>query len=170
MKATLYWIESPWRGRLAIMPRPRGGDWLEDEMLSWRAEGVDVVLSALTSDEIDELELQAERKACVAAGMECLTFSIEDRGVPTSSAQLLDLVHDLEGKLAEGRNVAIHCRQGIGRSAILAACILTSTGMDVETAFARIATARGCKVPDTEEQKQWVARFARTQAAASAKK
>jgi hypothetical protein len=43
MRTELYWIERPWRGRLAIMPRPRGGDWLDDEIQSWRRSGVDVV-------------------------------------------------------------------------------------------------------------------------------
>ena len=36
MHTELYWIPGPWLGRLAIMPRPRGGDWLEDEIRSWR--------------------------------------------------------------------------------------------------------------------------------------
>lgn len=139
-------------------------------MRSWRDEGVDIVLCALTSDEISELELQEEARVCAAAGIEYLNFPIADRGVPASVAPLVELVRDLEGKLAEGRNVAIHCRQGVGRSAILAACLLTSAGMDVEAAFGRIEAARGCKVPDTEEQKQWVARFARTHLPASTKK
>jgi hypothetical protein len=26
-----YWIDTGHAGRLAILPRPRGGDWLEDE-------------------------------------------------------------------------------------------------------------------------------------------
>lgn len=30
MRATLYWIDGVWPGRLAIVPRPRGDDWLED--------------------------------------------------------------------------------------------------------------------------------------------
>jgi hypothetical protein len=32
MRAQLYWIEGPWAGHFAIVPRPRGGDWLEDEI------------------------------------------------------------------------------------------------------------------------------------------
>jgi hypothetical protein len=31
--------------RLAIMPRPRAGDWLEDEAISWRRQGLDTVVS-----------------------------------------------------------------------------------------------------------------------------
>jgi hypothetical protein len=32
MKAAIYWIAPVPSGRLAIIPRPRGGDWLEDEV------------------------------------------------------------------------------------------------------------------------------------------
>jgi hypothetical protein len=34
MRAELYWIEGPWPSQLAILPRPRGGEWLEDEIRS----------------------------------------------------------------------------------------------------------------------------------------
>lgn len=170
MKATLHWIEGPWRGRLAIMPRPRGGDWLEDEMRSWRVEGVDTVLCLLTEEEIEELELSGEADGCAATGIEFQTFPIEDRGVPVSTKSLLDLVHNLESKLADAKNVVVHCRQGVGRSALLAACILATSGLDVDTAFKRIEAARGAKVPDTEEQKQWVVRLSRAHLTAPAKK
>src|SRR5437870_3377638 len=54
VRAELSWIEAPWQGRLAISPRPRGGDWLEDEVREWRLAGVEAVVSLLTSDEITD--------------------------------------------------------------------------------------------------------------------
>ena len=44
----------------------------------------------------------------------------------------------------------------MGRSALVAASVLALTGLDPEVAFDRIATARGCPVPDTPEQKAWL--------------
>ena len=61
MKADIYWIDQLAPHRLAIMPRPRGGDWLEDEIRSLRLEGVDVLVSLLTETEARELELDSER-------------------------------------------------------------------------------------------------------------
>ena len=58
MRTELYWIEGPWLSRLAIMPRPRGGDWLEDEITSWRHVGIDTIVSALMKEESTE-ELRA---------------------------------------------------------------------------------------------------------------
>jgi protein-tyrosine phosphatase len=67
----------------------------------------------------------------------------------------------LESKLLEGKGVAIHCRQGIGRSALLAACLLILAGIDSATALKRVSVARGCPVPETPEQREWVTSFER---------
>src|SRR5256885_568555 len=80
MRTELTWIEGPWPGRLAIMPRPRGGDWLEDEIQSWRQSGVDVIISLLTREEQTELSLADEEELCRANGMEFVSFPIVDRG------------------------------------------------------------------------------------------
>jgi protein-tyrosine phosphatase len=161
MRTELYWIEGPWPGRLAIMPRPRGGDWLEDEIASWRRVGIDTIVSALTEEESAELDLGREQQLCVEAGIDFIPFPITDRGVPSSTKTMIELVHRLEERLARGRKVAIHYRQGIGRASLLAACVLVVGGVDAATAFERIAATRGCTVPDTSEQREWVMQFAR---------
>ena len=160
MKIVPYWIMGPWKGRLAILPRPRGGDWLEDEVLSWQAAGVDVVVSALQEDEITELDLTQEAAFCRSNGLESIAFPIADRGVPESFMATAELSRRLATLLGEGKNVAIHCRQGVGRSALLAACVLIVAGVDGPDAWKRIEVARNCPVPDTAEQKEWVTKFA----------
>jgi|SRR5581483_11800179 len=164
MKATIYGIEGRWRGRLAIAARPRGKDWLEDEVRAWHEAGIKVVMSTLTQEEEDELGLAAEAELCRSHGLEVLSFPIPDRGVPASLMIAKERAQTLERKLAEGKNVLVHCRQGIGRSSLLAAALLGMNGIPVETAFERVSAARGCPVPDTKEQRQWVERFARTPA------
>ena len=47
MRAELFWIEKVPTGRLAVLPRLRGGDWLEDEVRSLEACGVEVLVSLL---------------------------------------------------------------------------------------------------------------------------
>src|SRR5205823_14061853 len=74
MQPEIYWIPSPWRGRLAILPHPRGGDWLEDEIAGFRRMGVDIVVSALEKAEEALLELTQERELCQAQGMEFISF------------------------------------------------------------------------------------------------
>jgi protein-tyrosine phosphatase len=69
-------------------------------------------------------------------------------------------VRRLGSFLCGGKAVAIHCRQGVGRSALVAACVLASLGERPDGALERVARARGCPVPDTAEQREWVLRFA----------
>jgi protein-tyrosine phosphatase len=142
------------------MPRPRGGDWLEDEVRGWQRAGIAPVVSFLTSDEIADLDLAKEEQLCRANGIEFIAFPIEDRGVPPSRRATLELLSELIRKLVAGQNVAIHCRQGIGRAALLAACLLVLGNLHPDTAIERVSAARGCPVPETAEQKQWLASFA----------
>lgn len=44
---------------------------------------------------------------------------------------------------------------------MIAACILVLQGFLVEKAFEKIVMARGCEVPDTKEQIDWVRMFAK---------
>lgn len=165
MRTELYWIEGPWPGKLAIMPRPRGGDWLADEISSWQRLGIDAIVSALTREENAELDLLQEKEECDKAGIEFLAFSIVDRGVPPSAKGAWELVRRLEQQLVRGKKIAIHCRQGVGRAALLAACVLSASGVEPASAWERIAAARGCAVPDTSEQREWVMQFARNELA-----
>jgi protein-tyrosine phosphatase len=156
MKTEYYWIEGTWKGRLAIVPRPRGGDWLEDEIHSWREVGLDIIVSLLTPAEIDELDLDREEELSQAQDIEFISFPITDREVPTSNEAMIALAHRLEAALTSGKSVGLHCRQGIGRSSLLAACVLVASGEDSAESFERITKARGRPVPDTVEQKEWV--------------
>lgn len=159
MGADVYWIEGPWPGRLAIVPRPRGGDWLEDEVRSWGNHGLSEIVSLLTADEVTEFELDQEERWCRAHGIWFRSFAIPDRGVPTSVDGFTHLIQELERELSAGKKIGLHCRQGIGRSALIAAVLLVSAGDDPEAAWESIGKVRGCRVPDTIEQRNWVKGF-----------
>ena len=161
MRTELYWIEGPWPGRLAIMPRPRGGDWLHDEIEAWRRASVDVVLSLLTGDEMADLDLVSEGSLCQANGMAFHSFPINDRAAPSSREAALALLANLTDELAAGKIIAVHCRQGIGRAALIAICLLVLSGVAPEAASQRVSAARGCSVPETPEQRRWIADFAK---------
>jgi len=161
MKSThLFWIPGPWPGKLAIAARPRGEDWLNDEMKGWRDEGVNTILSLLTVQEENELSLDAEPESANEAGLRFLSFPIPDRQVPGSPSQVAPLLDGLSHDLMEGQNVVIHCRGGVGRSGLMAACLLVLSGDDPETAVATVSHARGTTVPETPEQRHWIDLFA----------
>ena len=69
-----------------MMARPRGGDWLGDELRWLSADGVNVLLSMLTREEVAELGLNRMKAICGMEGIEFWSFPVADRGVPESSA------------------------------------------------------------------------------------
>jgi protein-tyrosine phosphatase len=152
----LHWIEM--RGRLAIMARPRAGDWLEVDVAGWKTAGVDLVVSLLEREEVSELGLQQEAGLCRTSGIEFISFPIPDRGVP-DIRQTLGIGRSIASTIADGRSVAVHCRAGIGRSSIIAACAMICSGIPASEALTLIGAARGVMVPDTEEQRDWIIAF-----------
>jgi protein-tyrosine phosphatase len=155
----LHWIETPTGGRVAIAARPRGDDWLESEITGWKSAGLDVVVSLFEPDEISELGLRREAELCRAQGIEFISFPIADRGLPKSHDETWQLVRFIADGIAAGGRPLIHCRAGIGRSSVIAACALICSGIEAERALALIKDARGVSVPDTEEQRDWVIAF-----------
>jgi protein-tyrosine phosphatase len=153
MPSELYWIGADATARLAIMARPRAGDWLEDEIAHWKHSGVGIVVSLLEREEIDDLGLGLETSLCEESGIEYISFPIPDRGLPNDTEARLRFA---AGVLARKKPIAIHCRAGIGRSSIMAAAFLISSGVRAETALWAIAEARRLPIPDTDAQREWV--------------
>src|SRR5262249_42872932 len=121
---------------------------------------LDVVVSLLEEGEVEELGLGQEAEACQGAGLRFLRFPVPDRGVPASGRELAGLVESLADELRQGRGVGIHCRIGVGRSALVAVCVLVVLGEPLEPAWALVQRARGLSVPDTPQQQAWVSAWA----------
>jgi protein-tyrosine phosphatase len=156
MHPDLFWIPGPWRGRLAVAMRPRGGDWLGDEASGWRQAGLDLVVSLLEKEEAAQLELADEGPTAESQQVHFVSFPIPDRGVPASTRAALLLLRNIAEALEKGKNVAVHCRQGIGRSGLIAAGVLMTSGIGVDEAIEIVSAARGQTVPETPEQLQWI--------------
>lgn len=154
MRPTLFTIDQPGSGRLSTMAKPRGGDWLVDEMTALRTAGVDVLVCALTTAELDEVDLTDEPRAAHDAGLEFVSIPITDRDVPDPATTLADL-RRLAERLRAGDHVVTHCRFGIGRASLLAAGILVLNGLPPDQAWQQLERARGHAVPDTTAQRDW---------------
>jgi protein-tyrosine phosphatase len=160
MTADLFWIPGPWKGRLAVVTRPRGADWLEDEAEAWRHSGVDVIVSLLEKDEAFQLELGLEGDIAESKGVRYISFPIPDRGVPASTKGALAFLGNIGAILEQGKTVAIHCRQSVGRSGLVAAGLLVMSGMGADEAIDIVTTARGEIVPETQTQIRWIQNLA----------
>jgi len=140
MKPQLFEIPGRWKGKLYIVARPRGGDWLDDELASLHGAGVDVLVSLLEPQEAGQLGLGLEEEAAVRAGLEFFSLPVKDRGVPYSRSEFAAAVSRLEADLESGRAVAI----------------LVESGVCVEEAVELVSKVRGVAVPETAEQLEWL--------------
>jgi Polymorphic toxin system, DSP-PTPase phosphatase len=155
----IHWIDCGNQFELAIVARPRGNDWLADEILCLQSSGIQTLVSMLEPTEAAELGFEDERLAAKNAGLDFLTYPISDRGIPDDSISFNGYVAELARRLRDGQRVGIHCRASIGRATLACASALISLGWDLEAALHAVQQARGCPVPDTEEQREWIFRF-----------
>jgi protein-tyrosine phosphatase len=156
MRKELYWLDDSWPGRLAVGPRPRGGEWLKNDVSSWKQARVDGVLSLLTPDEEQDLDLRDEAHEVRAQGMRFISFPIADRRAPKSELKLAEILESVTHDLLLGKNILVHCRQGIGRSGLVAVCLLVKKGMSPGAAIDSVSATRGISVPETAEQRDWI--------------
>lgn len=156
----LYWLTGPWKGKVALAARPRGEDWLEEDIVDWKRAGIQSILSLLTQEEQVELGLRDEGREVQRQGLEFSSFPIPDVQVPRSEAKLAEALDKVAASLSAGKNVLIHCRQGIGRTGLVAACLLVKSGMSPGAAVEAASAARGMSVPETPEQRDWIERYA----------
>jgi protein-tyrosine phosphatase len=155
MPVKIYWIETfANAGRLGIMARPRGNDWLDDDIASLKKQNVKHLVSLLESAEIEELGLKQEKYFCDMHGIDFPKFPIADRNIPNDESKINPFMDLLSAEIKHGYSIVIHCRMGIGRSSIIAGGILLEIehGLNAKQIFDRISTVRGLKVLDTEDQ------------------
>lgn len=160
-------VAIPWVDpSLAVATRPRGGDWPIDEMKQAKRDGVDVRVSCLTGDEEDELDLTGEGQAAREAGIRYLCVSIPDRGVPEAPTAFRRAIDEIATTRRAGSRVAVHCRQGLGRSPLVVASLLVGDGLAPDAAWEQVSESRGATVPETEAQRDWLRAFWRSRVAA----
>lgn len=115
----------------------------------------DSVLCLLEPEEIQELELQ---------WLQAWHLPIPDRGLPSQLGPSFQRALEL---LNAGGSLLVHCRAGIGRSALVTACLVAvvEPQRTAEEIWTTLCLARGLEVPDTEEQRQWLQHFRRSRRA-----
>ncbi len=156
MGAIFDWIDVGDAFRLAISPRPPGGQRLDSVLKVLRGEGVDILVSLQPEAEARACGLEREADAAATAGMTFLRHPIVDHGIPSDPAATIAFADELLAHLRGGRSVLAHCYAGIGRSGLLAILVLMRDGYEYDEAAYRTAAARQLTVPETSEQRAWL--------------
>lgn len=127
-----------------------------DRLVSEYRTGLLVVLLSdheLAMLGIPDLVAEAEKR------MQVLRLPIPDGGVPSDVAAVRELVMAIGQAAAEGKNVVIHCRGGLGRAGLIGGCFLASLGLSEKEVFARLARRHPTSCPETQAQREWIRGF-----------
>ena len=155
MPSKIFSVSANGDTKIGVMARPPGGDRLRDEIRAISEDGYSVVVSLLTDPEQIELELVDEGRHCEELGVKFVRLPIEDMRVPPLDGPTLEVLDALRQLHSAGNWIAVHCRAGIGRSPMIAACIMLSAQCGIHSAFIQLSDARGIRVPETPEQREW---------------
>lgn len=153
---SVYWIQHSRNPHLAIVARPHAEAALAGDLLALKRSGIDILVSLLEEDEASILGLEEERELAEKSGLAFVSYPIPDRTTPTNRKDFCKLISYLAAAIRVGKHVGAHCRGCIGRSTVTTAAVLVELGWDAGEALAIIEDARGCPVPDTEEQRRWI--------------
>ncbi len=154
MMPSIYSVTTIGDGELYVMPKP-SADWLDDEAKQFAAMGIQRVVCHLEAAEMAELGLSREAEAFKSVGIEFIHHPIPDRQLPEAKAHVA-LVEECYQALLSGKNTAVHCRAGIGRTGVTATCLLIRDGFDSQTAIDMVSAARGVPIPDTQAQYDFI--------------
>ncbi|MDP9369758.1 MAG: dual specificity protein phosphatase family protein [Chloroflexota bacterium] len=138
------------RWRLRMLLRSIGlasdpGTWLEPQLLGCSYPRRESALAGIARQGVTVLVNLHKRRhdpsRLARHGLVEVHLPVKDFSAP-SPAQVDQGIAAIAGAVADGKQVAVHCRGGLGRTGTLLACYLVHRGWDPEAAIAWVREVR----------------------------
>ncbi|MFC3835094.1 MULTISPECIES: cyclin-dependent kinase inhibitor 3 family protein [Deinococcus] len=123
-------------------------------------DGTQVIAPLIEDFEFDLLGMDGYHDEAEARHLTVVPCPIPDGGVPRDPHAFSTYVDDLMTLLLDGQSVVVHCRGGLGRAGLTAACVLVQAGMTPEDAIRLVRHTRSPHAIETRTQEQFVHDFA----------
>jgi protein-tyrosine phosphatase len=135
---------------------------LDTDLLELARLGTTVLASLTTDEENNELKIPTLPQQARKFGLDCWRFPFHDAGIPESIEELHGFVKRLQSAFFEGESIVIHCRGGLGRSGLVAACLLLLMGLSTtaDDAIAHVRRARSPRAIETRAQERFILEYA----------
>lgn len=166
------WVDTAlWPGRLGLTfaPGKKGESLLQpgvthnrsvpDDLEELARQGASVLAPLLEDFEFGLLGMDRYHEHAGENGLKVVACSIVDGRVPADRERFAEFLDELMDALLDGQGVVLHCRGGLGRAGLSAACLLVQAGMDPERAMALVRRARPGAI-ENDRQEDFVRAFA----------
>lgn len=120
--------------------------------------GTGCLVTLVEAHELEELGIARLRERVRAHDMTSHWFPIPDGGVPDDVGAFIATVRTIVSSMLTGVRVVVHCRGGLGRAGLVAACVLVAMGERPDEAIAVVRGARPRAI-ENEAQEDFVLRF-----------
>ena len=112
-----YWILP---GRLLAGEHPGGAtaEVTRERLARLLASGIDCFIDLTHPHELLSYE------SGLPPGVQYLRRPIVDHGTPANPGEMVEILEPLQRSLREARVIYLHCRAGIGRTGMVAGCLL----------------------------------------------
>jgi hypothetical protein len=161
-----YWVVP---GRLLVGEHPgsRSRAQALDRVRRFVAAGITCFIDLTEPDETPQYEPLLPVKSPSGVAVKYVREPITDHGVPAGVEQMARIVGSIDDALADGHNIYLHCRAGIGRSALAVGCWLAEKRGSTAAAEAELAelwqqaaqSSFWARIPETDAQVEYLRRW-----------
>ena len=144
------------KGRLMISISPgkkdsRSNRNLQLDIEAIRSSGIQIIICLLEWSEMRKLNIVDYPRKAQEAGFLFYHLPIKDRGVPQYK-EITALVPAIVKHLADGENVLVHCKSGLGRAGTICACCLGHFGYSGTDAIEMVRKQRPGAIQTSKQE------------------